>query len=202
MTTFWLLRHAQHDWVGRGIAGRQPDVALNDEGRQQAQELVQRCAGVRVDAIYCSPQPRTQQTAQPLAAARGLPIGIHAGVDEVDMGDWVGMSFRELEALGAPWRHWCERRGSAHPPGGEPFADVPRRAMAALEALRVRHPEQAVLVVSHGDVIKAVVAQCLRMSLDDLELFDIAPASATRIVMGEGWWKVELLNATGPLATS
>jgi broad specificity phosphatase PhoE len=199
VTTFWLLRHAQHDWVGRGIAGRQPDVSLNEEGRRQAGQLVQRCEGLALDAIYCSPQPRTQQTAQPLAAARGIGIGIEPGFDEVDMGDWVGMSFRDLEALGEPWRHWCERRGSAHPPGGEAFVEVPRRAMAALHELRERHPGQTVLVVSHGDVIKAVVAQCLRMSLDDLELFDIAPASATRIAMGDGWWKVELLNSLGRL---
>ncbi|HEY0824137.1 MAG TPA: histidine phosphatase family protein, partial [Ramlibacter sp.] len=74
MTTLLLARHAAHDWLGRGFAGRLPDVSLNDEGRQQARELVQRLGGVPLDAIYCSPQPRTHQTAQPLAEARGLPI--------------------------------------------------------------------------------------------------------------------------------
>ena len=200
MTTFLVFRHALHDWVGRGIAGRQPDVSLNAEGLRQAGELVRRLEGTAIDAIYCSPQPRTQQTAQPLAAARGLPIGIHAGIDEVDMGEWVGKSFRELEALGEPWRHWCERRGSAHPPGGEPFAEVPRRAIAALRELHGRHPQQSVLLVSHGDVIKAMVATCLGMSLDDLERFDVAPLSATKIVMRGEWSRVELLNALGALS--
>lgn len=194
-----MLRHAQHDWVGRGIAGRQPDVSLNQEGRRQAQELVQRLQGVPIDLIVCSPQPRTHQTAEPIAAARGLPIRTHAGVDEIDMGDWVGMSFKELEALGEPWRHWVERRASAHPPGGEPFADVPKRAMAALRELHHAHPQASVLVISHGDVIKAMVASVLKMSLDDLETFDIQPASASRIAMQGDWARVELLNAGGML---
>jgi probable phosphoglycerate mutase len=199
VTTFLIFRHAAHDWIGRGIAGRQPDVSLNDEGRRQAEALVQRLDGVRIDAIVCSPQPRTQETAQPLAAARGLPITIHAGIDEVDMGDWVGMTFDQLDAVGEPWRHWVERRASAHPPGGEPFTDVPRRAMAALHELQQAHPDATVLVFSHGDVIKCIVATCLGMSLDDLERFDIAPASATRLDMGADWMKLHLLNAQGPL---
>lgn len=199
MTTFLLVRHGAHDWVGRGIAGRQPDVSLNAEGRRQAQELVQRLAGVALDAIYCTPQPRTQQTAQPLAAARGLPLQVRDAFDEVDMGEWVGKSFRELEALGEPWRHWCERRASAHPPGGEPFAEVPRRSMAGLRQLRDAHPEGNVLIVSHGDVIKAMVASCLNMSFDDLERFDIAPASVSTLAMAADWMQLRLLNAQGPL---
>ena len=199
MTTFLLVRHGAHDWVGRGIAGRQPDVSLNGEGRRQAQELVPRLAGVALDAIYCTPQPRTQQTAQPLAAARGLPLQVRDAFDEVDMGEWVGKSFRELEALGEPWRHWCERRASAHPPGGEPFAEVPRRSMAGLRQLRDAHPEGNVLIVSHGDVIKAMVASCLNMSFDDLERFDIAPASVSTLAMAADWMQLRLLNAQGPL---
>lgn len=197
MTTFLLARHAQHDWVGRGIAGRMADVALNAEGRLQAEQLVQRLAGVALTAIVCSPQPRTRQTAEPVAAARGLAIQVHGGFDEVDMGEWVGRTFAELEALGEPWRHWCERRASAHPPGGEAFADVPRRAMAALQELRAAHPDGTVLVVSHGDVVKSVVASCLRMSLDDLESFDIAPAAISVLAMGEGWMQLKALNVTG-----
>lgn len=199
MTTFLLVRHGAHDWVGRGIAGRQPDVSLNAEGRRQAQELVPRLTGVALDAIYCTPQPRTQQTAQPLAAARGLPLQVRDAFDEVDMGEWVGKSFRELEALGEPWRHWCERRASAHPPGGEPFAEVPRRSVAGLRQLRDAHPEGNVLIVSHGDVIKAMVASCLNMSFDDLERFDIAPASVSTLAMAADWMQLRLLNAQGPL---
>jgi broad specificity phosphatase PhoE len=198
VTTFLLARHAAHDWLGRGFAGRQPDVALNAQGRQQAQELVARLAGVQVDQIYCSPQPRTHQTAQPLASARKLAIQTDAAFDEVDLGDWQGRTFDEVRDQEA-WKHWLERRGSAQPPGGEPFAQVERRAMAGLHRLARRHSDQHVLVVSHGDVLKAMVASSIGLSLDRLEQFDIAPASISMLAMGEGWSKLLLLNGHGPL---
>ena len=198
MTTFLLARHAAHDWVGRGFAGRMPDVSLNASGRQQAQQFVPRLHGHPLDAIYCSPQPRTQQTAQPLAEARGLEIRIDAAFDEVDLGEWTGRTFDEVRGQEA-WRHWLDRRSTAQPPGGEAFSAVAERATAGLRNLVARHPDEHVLVVSHGDVIKAMVASVLRISLDDLEQFDISPASVSIMAMGEGWAQVQLLNAVGAL---
>jgi probable phosphoglycerate mutase len=200
MTTFLLVRHAAHDWLGRGLAGRLPGVDLNAEGRQQAQALVTRLQGVPVDAIYCSPQPRTRQTAQPLATARELPIHVHAAFDEIDFGEWMGCSFEELDGYGQAWRHWVERRGSAQPPGGEAFVQVPQRAMAGLHRLRAEHSGRHVAVFSHGDVIKAVVASCLGLSLDHLERLEIAPASVTMLALGPDWSQLRLLNAQAALA--
>jgi broad specificity phosphatase PhoE len=198
MTTFLLARHAAHDWLGRGFAGRQPDVHLNAQGRQQAQELVQRLASLPLDAIYCSPQPRTHETAQPLAQARGMAIQTEAAFDEVDLGDWQGRTFAEVRDQ-PEWKHWCERRGSAQPPGGEPFAGVAQRGVEGLQRLTHAHPDQHVLVVSHGDPLKAMIASHLGLSLDKLEQFDIAPASISILALGEGWSRLHLLNAQGPL---
>lgn len=200
MTTFLLVRHAAHDWLGRGFAGRMPGVGLNDTGRKQAHALVDRLQGQALDAIYCSPQQRTQETVRALAAKRGLPVGVEPAFDEIDFGDWTGRTFDEVRLQPAPWRHWVERRATAQPPGGERFADVPTRAMAGLRELMDRHPDQQVLVASHGDVLKAVVASVLGLSLDHLERFDIAPASISVLAMGTDWAQLKLLNATGPLA--
>jgi broad specificity phosphatase PhoE len=199
-TTFLLVRHAAHDWLGRGLAGRLPGVELNAAGQQQAQELVARLQQVPLDAIYCSPQPRTRQTAQPLAAARELPIHVHADFDEVDFGEWMGRSFDELSADREVWAQWVDRRGSARPPGGEAFEQVPRRALSGLHRLRAEHPGRHVAVFSHGDVIKAVVASCLGMSLDHLERFEITPASVTVLALGADWSQLKLLNAQAALA--
>lgn len=198
MTTFLLVRHADHDWVGRGFAGRLPEVSLNAKGHAQALQLVERLRGQPLDAIYCSPQPRTQQTARPLAEGRRLEIIVEPAFDEVDLGGWQGRTFEEVRHQEA-WRHWLERRGSARPPGGEPFAEVPRRAMAGLRTLLARHPDRYVMVVSHGDVLKAMIADVLGLSLDRLESFDIAPASVSVLAMGEGWAQLRLLNAVGAL---
>jgi probable phosphoglycerate mutase len=198
-TTFLLVRHAAHDWLGRGFAGRLAGVALNAQGRIEADALVGRLAGQRIDAICCSPQPRTQQTAQPLADARGLPVQVEPAFDEIDFGAWMGQNFDAVRQQDALWDHWVHRRGSAQPPGGEPFAGVPLRALAGLATLRQRYPGQHVLVVSHGDVLKAVVASVLGMSLDHLERFDISPASVTVLVQGEDRAKLLALNVTGQL---
>lgn len=198
MTTFLLVRHAAHDWLGRGIAGRLPGVSLNAQGWIQAEQLVRRLEGRDIAAIYSSPQPRAQQTVAPLAGRRRLPIRVLEGFDEIDFGEWTASTFEDLARRDPHrWRAWCERRGSAQPPGGERFTQVRDRAMDSLEQLRARYPAGTVLIASHGDVIKAVLATALRMSLDDLERFEIAPASLSVLEAGDGWQQVRLLNGDG-----
>jgi probable phosphomutase (TIGR03848 family) len=197
MTRFLLVRHAAHDWLGKGMAGRMPDVSLNPWGREQAQALATRLDGVPIDAIYSSPQPRTLQTAAAVAARRGLHVAVDAGFDEVDFGRWTGRTFEQLRTEPL-WGSWVHRRSAATPPGGEPFAGVQLRARDTLERLARRHPEQAVVAVSHGDVIKALLAHFLGISLDHLERFDIDPASVSLVDLGADWSKVRLVNGPNP----
>jgi broad specificity phosphatase PhoE len=199
VTRLLLVRHAAHDWLGRGLAGRLPGVGLNAQGHAQAGELAGRLQ-TRIDAIYSSPQQRALETAAPIAARVGLAVQIANEFDEIDFGQWTGRSFAALAAQGAPWQEWVERRSGAVPPGGEPFAGVAERAFAGAERLARRHPGQFVLVLSHSDVIKALLASCLGLSLDHLERFDIAPASLSVIALEGAAWRVKLVNQalTGP----
>lgn len=203
MTTFLLVRHAAHDWLGRGVPGRLPGVPLNALGRKQAEALAQRLSEEvsGLTALYSSPQQRALETVAPLAARKGLPVQIAHEFDEVDFGDWTGWTMPQLEADGARWRQWVEQRSAATPPGGEPFAQVARRTVAGIERLAALHPRQSILVLSHGDVIKAVLASFLRLSLDDLERFDIEPASLSVLVSEGAWCQVKRVNQTltGPL---
>lgn len=195
MTRLLLLRHADHDLVGRALAGR-GDTPLNAHGRAQANALVERLAPHDIHALYASPRPRAQQTIAPLAAALGLHIATAPEFDEVDFGEWTGLSFEHLrEHGGEAWRIWCERRGSAQPPGGERFAQVAARARAGFQRLRDAHPDQCVLVVSHSDVLRALVAMILGVSLDDLERFEIAPATISIVDAVGDWAQLKQLNA-------
>jgi broad specificity phosphatase PhoE len=197
VTRLLLVRHGLHDWVGRAIAGRMAHVSLNSEGLRQVEGLAYRLRDVPLDAIYSSPQPRAQQTAAPIARLHRLQVQIAPEFDEVDMGEWVDRSFADLERDDAVrWKHWVDRRASATAPGGEPFVQVRERAMRGVERLRAARPQGTLLVASHGDVIKAVVATLLRMSLDDLETFDVACASVTVIDTGEGWALVKQVSGT------
>jgi broad specificity phosphatase PhoE len=199
MTTLMLVRHAAHDWIGRGVAGRMA-VGLNDQGSRQARELIARLEHRRPHVIYSSPMQRTQETAAPIAQALGLTVLADAELAEIDFGEWTGRSFEELERDDHDrWRLWCERKSEAGAPGGELFADVQRRIMARLEHLRRLHPSETVLLFSHGDVIKAALAGYLGLPLDHVERFEIAPASVSIVDTGADWYQVKLVNGTGTL---
>jgi len=198
MTRLLLVRHGHHDWIGRGIAGRLPDVHLSEAGQREAQVLVERLTREPLAAIYSSPQPRTLETAAPLARARGLAVQPAPEFNEIDFGEWQGLSFGDLEREHRDaWHHWVHRRATSTPPGGEPFVQVQRRALSGIERFCAEHPDGAVAVFTHGDVIKAVVAEYLAMSLDELERFDIATTSITLIERGPDWAQLKLLNGTG-----
>ncbi|HZA94077.1 MAG TPA: histidine phosphatase family protein [Gemmatimonadales bacterium] len=197
MTTFLLIRHALCDPVGISIAGRTSGVHLNEAGRQQATALAGRLGGLPVAAIRSSPLERAMETAQPLAAALGLPVAQDAGLNEVDFGEWTGRTLIELDGL-AEWRDFNERRSSTRIPGGETMAEVVSRSLATLEQVR-RTPEltgRLVALVSHGDVLRSLVAHCIGMSPDALHRIEIAPASVSILLSEDGNWRLLLLNST------
>jgi broad specificity phosphatase PhoE len=194
VTTFLLVRHGAHDLLGRAIAGRAPGIGLNEQGRSQALQLVSRLQHRPIDAIYSSPRQRARETAAPLAARRELEVNVSDAFDEIDFGEWTGKSFDDLRADQPRWSEWVDHKSTARAPGGEPFADVPQRALAGLDRLAQLHEQQHVLIASHGDVIRAIIASVLRMSLDDLECFEIVPASLSIVVAQGGWRQVQLVN--------
>ena len=197
MTTFLLIRHALCDPVGRSIAGRTPGVHLNDAGRRQATALARRLGGLSIAAIRSSPLERAMETAQPLAGALGLPVDQDTGLTEVDFGEWTGRTLPELDSL-PEWRDFNQRRSSAKIPGGETMADVVSRSLATLEMIR-GSPElrgRLVALVSHGDVLRSLVAHCIGMDLDAIHRIEIAPASVSILLSEDGKWRLLLLNST------
>jgi probable phosphomutase (TIGR03848 family) len=196
VTTFLLIRHALCDPVGKSIAGRTPGIHLNEAGRRQAAALAVRLSGLPVAAIRSSPLERAVETAEPLASALGLPVVQDEGLNELDFGDWTGRTLNELDALPA-WRDFNERRSSTRIPGGETMAEVIRRSLATLEQLRRRHDltRRLVAVVSHGDVLRSLVAHCIGMDPNRIHRLEIAPASVSILLSEEDNWRLLLLNS-------
>jgi len=195
VTTFLLIRHGAHDLLGNALAGRTRDISLNACGREQAEALIERIAGYRIEQVYVSPRRRALETIAPFIARAHVPHDIEPGIDEIDFGTWSGRAFADL-ADDAEWHTWCERRSEASPPSGERIVQVQARAMTVVRGLRERHPAATVALVSHGDVIKAVLAHYLGLHLDHLERFDIAPASISIVEDTGEWAQVKLVNAT------
>jgi broad specificity phosphatase PhoE len=197
VTTFLLIRHALCDPVGISIAGRTAGVHLNDAGRRQAAALAGRLGRLPIAAIRSSPLERAVETAEPLAAALNLHVIEDAGLNEVDFGEWTGRTLAELDGL-PEWRDFNERRSSTRIPGGETIAEVVSRSLATLEQVR-GSPEltgRLVALVSHGDLLRSLVAHCIGMNPDALHRIEVAPASVSILLSEDGNWRLLLLNST------
>jgi probable phosphoglycerate mutase len=201
VTTFILVRHGSNDLLGKALAGRAPGVHLNEAGRREAEQLAEYLAAVELAAIYASPRERARETAAPAARRHGLEVHVNAALDEIDFGDWTGRSFSDLRN-DPEWPVWVDRRSTARVPNGEAIEGVQRRIVTEMERLRSQHPSDTVALFTHGDVIKAALAHFMRVSLDDLERFDIAPASVSIIAAGVDWAQVKLVNGADAVQRS
>lgn len=150
-----LVRHAQTTAnVARLLDTAVPGADLSEDGRAQAQELVDSFADVPLEAIYVSDLVRTQQTAAPLAAARGLTPQVRGGVREIQAGDYeLAPDDGSWDAyLGVLYR-WAEGEPDARIPGGESGTEVLARYDEVVAEVARRHEVAA--IVSHGAVIRA-----------------------------------------------
>jgi broad specificity phosphatase PhoE len=194
MTVFHLVRHAEHGLLGRVLTGRMPGVPLNERGREQALRLAQHFSGRSVAAVVSSPLQRAQETAAPIAAALGLEVATDAGLDEIDFGDWTGMTFETLQ--GAPgWQAWNQFRSTAPTLGGETMLEALGRALRCFARWGQAVPDGEVVVVSHQDVLKAVLAHSLGAPLDLMQRIELGAGSCSVLrVFGDGEVRMEGVN--------
>ncbi|MXP65798.1 histidine phosphatase family protein [Roseomonas sp. M0104] len=191
--TVHLLRHAAHDRVDRILCGRMEGVALGEAGRAQAARLAKRLAPLGLAAIYSSPMQRCRETAEAVASAAALVPVVDAAFNEIDFGEWAGQTFAALND-DPRWQAWNMRRDEGATPGGESMRAAQARAVAGVAALLPRHAGQAVAVVSHSDVIKAILAHYLDAPLQAYERFEIGPASLSTLAVWPGGGKVLVMN--------
>lgn len=184
MTTILLIRHGENSFVGKRMAGRLPDVFLNEKGQKQAEALVSALQKAPIKAVYSSPLERAQQTAAPLARALDLEVQSAPGMMELDMGDWQGRTLKQLRRLKA-WKVVQSRPSTFRFPGGETFLEAQSRAVAELKAIAERHPEDLVACFSHGDVIRLVTAFFLDIPLDSFQRLGADTASITVLHLGK-----------------
>jgi probable phosphoglycerate mutase len=192
---FLLVRHGETNVVGRLLTGRNPGVHLNAQGWRQAEQLTERLRDVPLQALCASPLERAQETARPLALERGLSIRIVPEIHEIDYGDWQGYSIEEL-ALDSYWVEYNRYRSLYRVPGGESLAEVQLRMVRGIERLRAEYLEGPVILISHSDPIKALLAYILGIPLDFIARFEIYPGSISVVEIGDHAPRVLCLNST------
>lgn len=197
VTYVFLVRHGENEWVSSGkLAGRTPGVHLNEKGQQQADQIAAMLRRQPIAALYSSPLERCMETAQPLAAALGLPVCPEPGVLEVNYGDWHGRELKELSRL--PGWHMVQHfPGGFRFPNGESLREVQMRAVDAVERLAAAHPNAAIAVFSHGDVIRMLVAHYAGTPLDLFQRTHVSTGSVSTVAISgaqDGSTRAALLN--------
>jgi broad specificity phosphatase PhoE len=164
MTTVYLARHGESDWnVERRWQGH-ADRPLTDRGREQAELLAERLAGVKLEAVYASDLRRAWETAQAVAAPRGLEVVRLPELREVDVGSWSGHTRDECaERFPEAFARW--QQGGSGWDDGESYEEMGARIVEAIRTIAAEHPDGAVLVVSHGGPIRAVHAHALGVDI-------------------------------------
>ena len=186
MGTLILLRHGRSTANTAGVlAGRTPRVALDEQGRAQAATVIERLAQLPLAAVVSSPLQRCRETVGPLTAARGLGMALDDRFIEVDYGQWTG---QELRALGKEplWKVVQAHPSAVVFPGGEGLAAMQARAVAAVrewdaKLVSEHGPHVVWLVCTHGDLIKAVLADALGMHLDGFQRIVVHPGSISAV---------------------
>jgi probable phosphomutase (TIGR03848 family) len=213
MATVLLVRHGRTDANVRGVlAGRTPGVLLDDVGHGQAARTAERLAVVPLAAIVTSPLERCRQTSDALLARQdGAPtLTVDDALTECGYGDWQGRSLADL-AREPLWATVQSYPSAVTFPGGESLAGMQARAVSAVRAhdaaVEREHGAGAVwAAVSHGDVIKAVLADALGLHLDLFQRLDVGPASVSIVQYGPGRPRVVTTNSSsddlGWLATA
>lgn len=201
MTQILLVRHAVNDFVKTGkLAGWTPGVHLNDEGKAQAEALGRRLADAPIKHLYSSPLERTMETAEAIRQHHPhLEIKQHSGIGEVRYGDWEGQSIAALQAR-KMWHIVQHYPSRAAFPNGETMREVQMRGINAMEELAARHPREMIVVVSHADLIKMIIAHYLGTHLDNFQRIVISPASITALILGYGRPYIGTINDTAHIA--
>ncbi|MGH8824124.1 MAG: histidine phosphatase family protein [Jiangellaceae bacterium] len=203
MPTVLLVRHGRTGANSAAVlAGRSPGTHLDEVGREQARSLARRLAGVTLAAVVSSPLERCHETATALTGDRGRPaVEVDNRLTECDYGDWTGRRLATL-AREKLWKVVQTHPSGATFPGGESLRAVQARAVEAVRshdalAAAAAGPNAVWVAVSHGDVIKAVVADALGLHLDLFQRLVIDPGSVTIVQYTDLRPFVVGLNDTG-----
>lgn len=185
MARLVFIRHAHSTANDAGIlSGQLPGVSLSKKGKQQAADLVERLGSSTFDSIRVSPMQRCEETISPWLNSKyskGFKkYEVDESLIEMNYGSWSG---RKLSSLSREemWKEIQERPSSVKFPDGERMKSMQKRAVSSVFSALEEKKSGTHLFVSHGDVLKAIVASLLKMKLDDFQSLVIDPASVTVI---------------------
>jgi probable phosphoglycerate mutase len=202
-----LIRHAHSEANAAGIlSGRLPNVHLSERGVKQSEDLALRLGNFPVANLRISPMERCFETISPWINSIVLPNNprfeptIDQELTEVDYGSWSGKKLAVL-SKNKLWKTVQESPSRMYFPNGEGIAQMQSRAMKSVHEAVSTKAKGSVVLVSHGDVIKSIVASALGMHLDEFQRIIIDPASISILDYSTTKPRVLLLNDSRSVIT-
>jgi broad specificity phosphatase PhoE len=183
-----LVRHGETIWNAEQRLQGQTDIPLSDVGRRQAHQLAARLAGETIDAVVSSDLQRAMDTAVIIAEPHRLTVRADPRLRQSHRGKWEGLTYAEIERL---------YPGSFHdttPPEGESLESVHARVRSWLDDVRRDHADQTVLAVSHGHILRVVIALALEIDPVEAWRFETGNAALTEIRFDDAGAVLHRLN--------
>jgi phosphoserine phosphatase len=201
----FLVRHGATDWNLEGRCQGATDLALNETGIRQAEQIAAALTAETIHGIYSSNLKRAQQTAHLISLKHRLAVQIERDVRELDHGELEGLTFAEIKENYSDFiQKWRTEPAEIQVPGGEKLADVAQRAWNGLNRIVQRHAvDETVAVVSHNFPILGIVCRITGTPLNHYRSFHVDPCGVTRLNYhgGNGWQLTCVNNQQYPSET-
>lgn len=198
MTKIILTRHGHVDGIMPERFRGRADLPLTALGQRQIAATSRRInAAWRIAAVYTSPMSRCVITGQAIAASSGLTASTLPGLNDIDYGEWQGLTRDEAAAR---WPEalaiWYRAPQLAQPPGGETLQDVLARATAMLRDILARHREDMIVLVGHDSVNRVILTHALDLPLSRYWFFKQEPCTINEIDFVNGTFAIRTINET------
>jgi alpha-ribazole phosphatase len=176
-----LVRHGETQWNSSEIFRGRADVPLNEKGLRQAQLLGEYLRDEKIDTVYSSPLKRAIKTAEAIAARHSLPVNIIENLNDIDCGEWQGLSLREVkERYQELYQDWLDTPEQVKILGGESLEDVKNRVVPFVQDAVMRCGEGKIVLVSHRAVNKVLICALLGLDNSSFWSFKLDTGGITR----------------------
>ncbi len=194
-----LVRHGASLWNEEGRIQGHQDVPLSSEGYQQARAVAERLVQIPFAEVYTSDLQRAKSTAEEIARRRGLSPICLQDLRERFLGEWEGLSLQEVQEKYADLLTlYRSDPVQYNPPGAETFLELQKRVSRAIEKIVEDHPQETIVVVSHGGPIRVFIAWVLQMPLRLIRRLQVAKNCSITMVRYTGYaenlWVLERYN--------
>ncbi|WP_040213765.1 histidine phosphatase family protein [Clostridium polynesiense] len=198
MTTLYITRHGETEWNLMNRFQGWKNSPLTEKGIKQAESLHKRMSSIPLRKIYTSPTERAAVTAEIIRGDRNIDIIKDEGLREMGFGNWEGLTHEEIRALNEKEYNNLLYRPSLYVPDlGEDYATFKERIISTVDKIILAHPEEAVLIVTHGISLKIMLSYFNHLNFDEIHSLPIVgQASLTQVNIDKGEFNVILTGDT------